>query len=119
MNIDFTRWMMAKAGWKIVKDNDGDEYVYYTESRWCAIELIEDDPVLHPLLLWLAIDGVNRNYKTTILQLKDTIQTEVWVTEEKKICTEYDLWGTEPYSKESALKQVYELELLNGQGQDD
>ncbi len=112
MNIDFIKWKAEKAGFKIEKDSDGDEYVYFTDTRWCCAECIDGYEILNGYLLQRAIEGVNRgDSKYFIEQFPNYLAVGMNECETAKVFPEWD-FGKEDNAKEAALMYIYEQEKL-------
>ncbi len=110
MGIEFIKDVCSKAGFKITKDSDGEEYIYYTDDRWIAIEYLYDDPVFWPFTLQRAIEGVN---KIWIYELQ-VHRSWIGVYEDGQISKEFYfnpcIQNEIDLAKESALKFIYEQE---------
>ncbi|MCP4393449.1 MAG: hypothetical protein GY804_04165 [Alphaproteobacteria bacterium] len=110
MDIEFIKDVCTKAGFKITKDSDGEEYVYYTDDRWIAIECLYDDPVLCPFTLQRAIESVNRyNLYEGFFIAYDNLYIKVCDCKTNKVLNLFEV-DDQDQAKESALKYIYEQE---------
>ncbi len=126
-DIKFVKWMVEKAGWKIGKDIDGDEYAYYTDDRWISIDCIGSDPVINSFLMNNAIHGVNKysyfnNFEYEIILRRwgiDIINHRLAIPNNKVKYFRYESNGAKSYlvdnANESALKYIYEQERNNNE----
>jgi hypothetical protein len=116
MKTECFMWCVEKAGWRIVKDDDGDPYCYYTQESggFCHIDSVATDPVLYPLLLQRAIEGVNQG--KGFIEISMAYDTFI-VTDlsEGLFCDPikkaFLIKGNYDQAKEAALERVWEREV--------
>lgn len=104
LDLGFFKWKAAKAGFKIVKDQDSEEYIYFNEKQWAGIETIEGNEILNGYLLQRAIEGVMVDYDRKVTKI-EYIFNHGWTWQTYQHAFP-DFYITADQAKEAALKYI-------------